>query len=100
MYKAETEFGTYNVTIETSTYYCGDNLAISLITEDGEPFARLSVNLPEWTLPGDKAFVDTNNCPWAEKFISDNKLGRPTGITGTSGYCTYPQYRFDMEKLK
>jgi len=100
MYKVETEFGTYNVSIETSTYYCGDNLAISLITEDGEPFAILSVNLPEWTLPKDKAFVDTNNCPWAEKFIVDNKLGRPTGITGTSGYCVYPQYKFDVEKLK
>lgn len=100
MYKVETEFGTYNVSIETSTYYCGDNLAIYLITEDGETFAILSVNVPEWILPKDKAFVDTNNCPWAEKFIADNKLGRPTGITGTSGYCTYPQYRFDMEKLK
>lgn len=100
MYKVETEFGTYNVSIETSAYYCGDNLAIRLITEDGEPFAILSVNLPEWTLPNNIAFVDTNNCPWAEKFISDNKLGRPTGITGTSGYCTYPLYRFDMEKLK
>ncbi len=100
MYKVETEFGTYNVSIETSTYYCGNNLAISLITEDGEPFAILSVNLPEWTLPNNIAFVDTNNCPWAEKFISDNKLGRPTGMTGTSGYCTYPLYRFYMEKLK
>jgi putative membrane protein len=48
----------------------------------------------------DKAFVDTNNCPWAEKFISDNKLGKPTGIKAASGYCVYPQYRFDMEKLK
>lgn len=100
MYKCETEFGTYDVSIEISTYYCGDNLAISLITEDGEPFAILSVNLPEWTLPNNIAFVDTNNCPWAEKFIADNKLGRPTGMTGTSGYCTYPLYRFYMEKLK
>ena len=100
MYKCETEFGTYNVTIETSKYMLGDNLAIRLIEETGEPFAILSVNLPEWTLPNDKAFVDTNNCPWAEKFIADNKLGRPTGIKGTSGYCTYPQYRFDVEKLK
>ena len=63
MYKCETEFGTYDVSIETSTYYCGDNLAISLITEDGEPFATLTKNCAEWTLPGDKAFVDTNNCP-------------------------------------
>lgn len=100
MYKVETEFGTYNVTIKTGKYLCGDNLSIELITDFAEPFAKLTVNLPEWTLPNDKAFVDTNNCPWAEKFISDNKLGRPTGITGTSGYCTYPQYRFYMEKLK
>ena len=100
MYKVETEFGTYNVSIETSTYYHGGNLAISLITEDGERLAMLTTNLAEWALPKDKSFVDTNNCPWAEKFISDNKLGRPTGMTGTSGYCTYPLYRFDMEKLK
>ena len=100
MYKVETEFGTYDVSIETSKYVYGDNLAIYLITEDGEPFATLTTNLAEWTLPNDKAFVDTNNCPWAEKFISDNKLGRPTGMTGTSGCCTYPLYRFDMDKLK
>ena len=100
MYKVETEFGTYNVTIETSKYMFGDNLAIRLITDFGEPFATITVNLAEWTLPNDKAFVDTNSCPWAEKFIADNKLGKPTGLKGASGYCTYPQYRFDMEKLK
>ena len=100
MYKAETEYGTYDVTIKTGKYLYGDNLAIELITDTIEPFATLTKNLAEWTLPGDKAFVDTNNCPWAEKFIADNKLGRPTGMTGTSGYCTYPLYRFYMEKLK
>ena len=100
MYKVETEFGTYDVTIKTGKYLYGDNLAIELITDTIEPFAKLTVNLAEWTLPNNMAFVDTNNCPWAEKFISDNKLGRPTGMTGTIGYCTYPLYRFDMEKLK
>ena len=100
MYKCETEFGTYNVSIETSTYYYGGNLSISLITEDGERLAMLTTNLAGWTLPNDKSFVDTNNCPWAEKFISDNKLGKPTGIKAVSGYCVYPQYRFDMDKLK
>ena len=100
MYKVETEFGTYDVTIKTSKYLYGDNLAIELTTDTIELFAKLTVNLAEWTLPNDKAFVDTNNCPWAEKFISDNKLGKPTGIKAASGYCVYPQYRFDMEKLK
>lgn len=100
MYKVETEFGVYNVTIKTGKYLYGDNLSIELITDFAEPFARLTVNLPEWTLPNNIAFVDTNNCPWAEKFIADNKLGRPTGIKAASGYCVYPQYRFDMEKLK
>lgn len=100
MYKLKTEFGTYNVTIKTSKYLCGNNLYIELDGKVAEPFAILTVNLPEWTLPNNIAFVDTNNCPWAEKFISDNKLGKPTGIKAASGYCTYPQYRFDMEKLK
>lgn len=100
MYKVETEFGVYNVTITTSIYCYSDNLAIYLFEETGEPFAMLTKNLAEWTLPKDKAFVDTNNCPWAEKFIADNKLGKPTGIKAASGYCVYPQYRFDMDKLK
>lgn len=60
MYKVETEFGTYNVTIKTGKYLYGDNLAIELITDTIEPFAKLTVNLAEWTLPNDKALVEAN----------------------------------------
>ena len=47
-----------------------------------------------------KAFVDTNNCPWAEEFIQENGLGEFTGIYGNSGFCTYPLYEFNLGKLK
>ena len=47
-----------------------------------------------------KAYVDTNNCPWAEDFIEKNGLGKFLGIYGNSGYCTYPLYEFDLGKLR
>ena len=93
---------TYNVRIERNAYVSGDTLALSLITDKGEPFCDLTVNLMDSIVWGDDktAFVDTNNCPWAESFIQDNGLGYPMGIIGRSGYCSYPLYRFDLEKME
>ena len=31
--------------------------------------------------------------------IKDNKLAVPTGYYGKSGYCCYPEYKFDLPKL-
>ena len=37
---------------------------------------------------------------WAEKFLQENKIAQPTGRYGMSCFCTYPEYRFDLSKLK
>ena len=65
-----------------------------------EPYATLTVNLPEQGGGKNFAFVDTNNFPEAPKLISENKLGKPTGNFGYSGYCTYPEYEFDPSALE
>ena len=80
-------------------YTYKNNLAIYLKTNDGEPYAHLTVNLGTRKLEEDLAFVDTNNCPWAEEFIKTHKLGEPTGTSASSGYCTYPLYRFCLDKI-
>ena len=92
---------TYNVHIEKDEYMDNHTLVLSLVCDDGEPFARLTVNLPETDFWGSDtvAFVDTNNCPWAEKFIEENDLGSPMGITARSGFCTYPLYHFNLQKI-
>ena len=93
--KVKTPFGTYKVTMEKSSYHNNGNLAIRLYCSEG-PFATLTVNLEK--LPKGYAYVDTNNCPWAESFISENNLGRFTGEYGFSGFCSYPLYNFNPKK--
>ena len=83
-------------------YENNKRLAILLVLTEDEWFCDLTVNIDhEQSSKKNKAlaFVDTNNNPWAEQFIKDNKLGRQTGFFGFSGYCTYPEYEFDLKKL-
>lgn len=97
-YKVSTFFGDYNVQVRLGRYSENKNLAIDLFDPEEGPFARLTVNL-SMKLPDNQAFVDVNNCPWAEDFIEDNGLGKNTGKSGWSGYCIYPLYEFDMEAI-
>ena len=91
-------YGTdYEVSLVKSAYMNNDNLYIGLKGTEGEPFADLTVNIS--TLPENQAAVDTNNCPWAEDFIIENRLGSNTGIRLKSGYCSYPVYEFDLNKI-
>lgn len=78
--------------------YHNNNLAIRLVTYEHEPYAIITTNLGE-KLPEDCAYVDTNNCPWATDFIEKYKLGEWTGKIRRSGYCAYPLYRFDLNRL-
>jgi len=90
----------YDVTAYKMYYANNNALAIRLTAECG-PFATLTVNLSESDrLEKDCAYVDTNNCPWAEQFIEENKLGEPMGTYGFSGFCSYPLYKFNMDRLK
>lgn len=101
-YEVKSYGKTYNVRIETSKYTTNKTLALPLITEEGEPFANLTVNIMDSMIWADDtcAFVDTNNCPWAEEFIAENGLGEYMGIRGASGFCTYPLYKFNLEEIE
>lgn len=83
-------------------YKTNNRLAILLMLTEDEWFCDLTVNInSEQSDKKNKAlaFVDTNNNPWAEQFIKTNELGKPTGFFGFSGFCTYPEYEFDLKKL-
>ena len=83
--------------------YMNGNLAIEMITwEDGcpEPWNTLTVNLT-WQCEKDCAFIDTNNngkeiLIWLKK----HELAAPTGRELKSGFCTYPEYRFQEALLR
>lgn len=93
----------YKVRLIRSTYDIYGNLAIMLESWDEEykswePFGTLTVNicqLPDKNL----AAIDVNNCPFAEDFIETYQLGKLTHSRLTSGFCIYPVYSMDLEKL-
>ena len=89
----------YNLVVKTSHYTNNDSLAVIVETDEGEPFDTITVNLSDGVAEKEYQSVDTNNSPWAEKFIKDNGLGTPTGIMGYSGFCKYPLYKFNLEAL-
>lgn len=93
---------TYDVTPFKSTYLNNKTLAVLLEDSDGYPFATLTVNIEASNTMANHeyAFVDTNNCPWAEEFIKESNLGTPVGFTGFSGFCEYPLYKFNTELMK
>ena len=78
-----------------------DGLVVYFKDEDSMlmPYSTLTINLREPHEPN-CSYVDTNDNPWAEKFITDNKLGKPTGRKMRSGYCEYPQYQFDLKEIE
>lgn len=97
MMKCETGFGTYEVELRVSKYRNNGNLAVMLWSPTEGPFATITVNLCK--LPAGYAYLDTNNCPWVEGFVKRYGLAEDANASGCSGYCVYPLYKFNMDKL-
>ena len=95
---------TTPVRVIVTKYNNPETLAILLKCAESpwEDFAVITVNLVNSPY-GDgqyqdesHAYIDTNNCPWAEEFLQENGIAKPDprDIYGMSGYCTYPLYEF------
>ncbi|MCI8368244.1 MAG: DUF4313 domain-containing protein [Clostridia bacterium] len=103
-YKIKCYNEEYEIKLVANTYMNNKRLAVQTFTvPDGEPFATITVNI-DYPISGDKAvsaFVDTNNYGFMniEKFLQNNQIAAPTGRYGESGYCTYPEYIFDLTKF-
>ena len=96
-----TTFGVYEgVYLQVGKYQADDSMANQAWNQQEGPIATLTVCLSDRSLEEGEAYIDTNNCPWAVDFIEQEKLGKRTGRTGRSGYCTYPVVKFDMKKVK
>lgn len=89
--------------LQVRSYYNGSTLAVKLADwREGhpEPWNDLTVNLG-YFVEKDCAFINVNNLgedilPWIEK----NGLATPTGRRESSGFVTYPEYRFNAAKLQ
>ena len=81
-------------------YSNNNHIAIEIYSIEEGPFADITVNLPETSkYPENYGFVDTNNFPGATRVIEELGIGEFTGRFGFSGFCTYPLYAFDVDKI-
>ena len=98
----KTEYNSYTVDfLEVGRYVHDGSLAIRAWSMEDGPIATITVCIDGENPKPNEAFVDTNNCPWAPKWIEENVLGRPTGLIARSGYCDYPLYKFyDYQLMK
>lgn len=103
-YKATIDYGfcdpiERDIRLQLEEYFDG-NLAAVAFERNGEEWCVMTVNLPGYCPADGCAYIDTNNSPWAEEFLQEYGIAKPTKNYGHSGFCTYPLYKFDMRKFE
>lgn len=84
------EINGQTLNICTATYGNG-RIAIQTFTQYGEPYSRVSVNIPDANNIGDNEFAfDANNNSWHAAHYMDSGLFKNTGKFAHSGFCRYP----------
>ena len=93
--------GEIKGSLEINTYLNNGCMYIGLVEqrEYPEPYGDLTVNLMG-KVPDYCGYVDLNNMPELEKFIADNELGEFTGLMKRSGFCEYPLYLFNVDRMR
>jgi hypothetical protein len=84
------EINGRTLNICTATYGNG-RIAIQTFTQYGEPYSRVSVNIPDAKNIGQSEFAfDANNNSWDAAHYMDSGLFKDTGKFAHSGFCRYP----------
>ena len=93
-----TEYETYKDCYFILDRYMEDNSVYLAIWNDEDgPIADLTrcLGLAE----DGYGYLDMNNCPWAANLVKELEIAKDTGMTQRSGYCIYPLYEFDIDKV-
>lgn len=94
--------GDIQVQLEIQQYMNNGSIYIGMISfEDGYPelYGDVTVNF-EGSVPNYCGYLDTNNMPTLEQFVTENGLGKFTGFVKQSGFCEFPLYQFNADKLR
>lgn len=67
-------------------------------TGELEQYAVLTVSFGEFISIKNAAYIDTNNCYFAEQLL-DSGIAEPTALYKNSGYCRYPLWIFTEDFL-
>lgn len=115
--RLSTPYGQYDVRVARKSYASNGSLAVVLYYDEcGQflPFGSITVNIEDgdnvrarydlWILAKEGKrfacqYVDTNNFEYVVRFLEENKIAFFTGGFADSGYCSYPLYAFDLDKL-
>ena len=80
----------------------GLGIVLEDITESEQnptEYCVLTVSLGEFIGMKNCAYIDSNNCDFTEQLMEQG-FGKPTGLTGRSGFCEYPLWIFEEEMLR
>ena len=64
-----------------------------------EPYATLTVSFGEFIGLKNSAYIDTNNCRFAQQLLNQG-IVEDTGLRKSSGFCEYPLWAFKQEFLE
>ena len=67
--------------------------------DEMEPNATLTVSFGEFIGLKNSAYIDTNNCRFAQQLL-DQGIAEDTGLRKSSGFCEYPLWGFKKEFLE
>lgn len=73
--------------------------AVNDIPEETEPYAVLTVSFGDFIGAKDCAYIDRNNCPFADQLL-DLGIAESTPLDKQSGFCTYPLWHFHEDFLR
>ena len=97
-FKLVTPYGTYNDCYFRMYKYKIDNsLCLGIYNDEDGAIVRLTIRLD--TVPNNHAYLDINNCPFAEDLVEDLEIAKPTGKWIGRGFCAYPLYKFNINKV-
>lgn len=72
---------------------------ISSESDGDEEYAVLTVSFGEFISAKDCAYIDTNNCYFAQQLLIQG-IAEDTGLSKNSGFCQYPLWHFKEDFLK
>lgn len=96
----EPRLGLYRVSDMMGKRLPGLAVFLDELTSAGrEPYCALTVSFGEFLGIKNSAYIDTNNCGFAEQLLKP-EIAQATGLYKTSGFCRYPLWIFSEQFLK
>ena len=100
-FDVKTQWATYEECFLTMHQYADNgHIYLGIFSAKEGPIADMTINIRGIErLPKNFSCVDTNNCPWMLRLIEKLKIGHYEHVLLPSGFCEYPVFSFDIDKI-